>query len=89
MGRIQAAKTRPASTAAQAVNTLKGFLFIILLLKIFHDILGTSKNRLFFSMPLQFLPLRGEKHAFLSGKHLKLKFLDVPFCKRFENADNL
>jgi membrane protease YdiL (CAAX protease family) len=32
---------------------------------------GTPKNLLFFSVPLQFLPLRGTKHAFFIGIQLK------------------
>jgi hypothetical protein len=33
--------------------------------------MGTSKNRLFLEVPLQFLALWAVKRAFLSGKSLK------------------
>jgi hypothetical protein len=35
--------------------------------------MGTTKNRLFLVVPLQFLALWAAKHAFLSGKSLKTK----------------
>jgi hypothetical protein len=44
--------------------------------------LGTSKNRLFLDVPLQFLALWTAKHAFLSGKSLKTEvFRDSPLYK--------
>jgi uncharacterized protein (DUF3820 family) len=41
--------------------------------------MGTSKNRLFLEVPLQFLALWAAKRAFFSGKlSKKLKFLEIP-----------
>jgi hypothetical protein len=42
-----------------------------MLILIFQYIVGTSKNRLFSEVPLQFLALWAAKRALLSGKSLK------------------
>jgi len=55
--------------------------------------MGTSKNRLFFSVPLQFLAFQAAKHAFQSGSSLKTEvFRDVLINKKLiiftENFNN-